>query len=224
VRVDQTSRPVRLDYLANGRPETIRASRVILTTPFSMLRRIDIRPKLPESKTRAIDGLPYFPAARFLLQSKTRFWEDAGLSGIARTDQPAEIWDSSYDVAATAGLLGANVGGRLGTSLSGMPRSDALETGKALVTKTFPGLRRAYQKGIVYRWELDAWSRGGFAVFHPGQMTAMMPDIARAEDRLHFAGEHTSHWMGWMEGALESGERAAREVLSHAAGRVDIPS
>jgi monoamine oxidase len=44
-------------------------------------------------------------------------------------------------------------------------------------------------------------------------MSAMMPAIVEPEDRLHFAGEHTSSWMGWMEGALESGERAAREVL-----------
>jgi monoamine oxidase len=224
VRVDQTSRPVRLDYLANGRPETIRASRVILTIPFSMLRRIDIRPKLPASRATTVAGLPYFPATRFLLQSKTRFWEEAGLSGIARTDQPAEVWDSTYDVPATAGILGANVGGRLGTSLSGVSRTKALEIGTGLVTKTFPDLRHTYQKGSVHRWELDSWSRGAFAVFHPGQMTAMMPDIARPEDRLHFAGEHTSHWMGWMEGALESGERAAREILSHTAGRVDVPS
>ena len=66
----------------------------------------------------------------------------------------------------------------------------------------------------MYRWVRDPWSRGAFAVFHPGQMTTMMPDIARPEGRVHFAGEHTSSWMGWMQGALESGERAAREVLT----------
>jgi len=46
----------------------------------------------------------------------------------------------------------------------------------------------------------------------------MMPQLASAEDGLHFAGEHTSVWTGWMEGAFESGERTAREVLS-ATGR-----
>jgi uncharacterized protein with NAD-binding domain and iron-sulfur cluster len=45
-------------------------------------------------------------------------------------------------------------------------------------------------------------------------MTAMMPEIARPEGRIHFAGEHTSSWMGWMEGALLSGERAAQEVIA----------
>jgi monoamine oxidase len=41
-----------------------------------------------------------------------------------------------------------------------------------------------------------------------------MPDISTPQGRLHFAGEHTSAWMGWMEGALQSGERAAREILT----------
>jgi monoamine oxidase len=45
-------------------------------------------------------------------------------------------------------------------------------------------------------------------------MTSMMPEMIRPEGRIHFAGEHTSSWMGWMEGALESGERAAREILA----------
>ena len=41
-----------------------------------------------------------------------------------------------------------------------------------------------------------------------------MPVMARPENGIHFAGEHTSPWTGWMEGALQSGERAAREVLN----------
>jgi len=158
------------------------------------------------------------------LQAKTRFWEDAGLSGVARTDQPLETWDCSYDVPATAGILGATVGGRIGSSLGALTRSRALARGVDLVAQPFPDLRRAYQKGAVYRWAVDPWARGAFAVFHPGQMTAMMLEVGRAEDRLHFAGEHTSSWMGWMEGALESGERAAREVLAAAAGRTERPS
>jgi len=46
----------------------------------------------------------------------------------------------------------------------------------------------------------------------PGQMTAFLPHLARPEGRIHFAGDHTSAWMRWIQGALESGHRAAREV------------
>jgi monoamine oxidase len=47
-------------------------------------------------------------------------------------------------------------------------------------------------------------------------MTTLLPEVAQSEGRVHFAGEHTSSWVGWMEGALESGERAAREILGEA--------
>ena len=68
--------------------------------------------------------------------------------------------------------------------------------------------------GVVHRWSDERWTRGAFALYRPGQLTMLMPVLASAESGFHFAGEHTSIWTGWMEGALESGERAAREVLN----------
>jgi monoamine oxidase len=85
--------------------------------------------------------------------------------------------------------------------------------GVDLVAEAFPEIRKTFEKGLVHLWEPERWSRGAFPVFRPGQMTSIMPIIAQAEDGLHFAGEHTSSWTSWMEGALESGERAARETL-----------
>jgi monoamine oxidase len=214
VRIDQAAGSVQLDYMEHSRPKTIRASRVICAIPFSTLRQIEIRPAFSAHKARAIAELPYFPATRFLLQSRTSFWQPLELSGSARTDQPAEIWDCTYDLAGTRGILGATVGGELGNRAARMTRARAVRFATGLVAQTFPKMQSSFEKGVVYRWVRDPWSRGAFAVFHPGQMTTMMPDIARPEGRVHFAGEHTSSWMGWMQGALESGERAAREVLT----------
>jgi monoamine oxidase len=219
VRIDLTAASPRVDYVQGGRTTSVTASRVVCAIPCSTLRQIEVKPAFSTAKTRAIEGLPYFPATRILLQSRDRFWEEKGLSGSARTDQPAEIWDCTYDLPATRGILGATVGGAIGAAMSGMSWDQAVKMGTDLVAKTFPDLRASFEKGSVYRWALDPWARGAFAVFHPGQMTAMMPEIARPEGRVHFAGEHTSSWMGWMEGALESGERAAREILAEQVGR-----
>jgi len=213
VRVEHGEAAVELGYVERGRKKTVRASRVILAIPFSTLRQIDVRPGFSSEKTKAIAELPYFPATRLLLQCRSNFWQAMGLSGTARGDQPAEMWDCSYDVDATRGILGATVGGELGQTFSGMTRARAMRFGTQLVARTFPKVSGQFERGAVYRWALDGWARGAFAVFHPGQMSAIMPDIARPEGRIHFAGEHTSSWMGWMQGALESGERAAREVL-----------
>ena len=214
VRIDQRTESIRVEYLENARVKTIRASRVVVAIPFSTLRQVEIRPRFSSGKARAIDDIPYFPATRFLLQSRTRFWEAAGLSGSARTDQPAEIWDCTYDLPGERGILGMTVGGAIGRSLAGMSADQAVKFGASLAARTFPDIRSELEKGSAWRWANEPWSRGAFAVFHPRQMAAMMPGISRPEGRIHFAGEHTSSWMGWMEGALQSGERAAAEVLA----------
>ena len=213
VGIEQTDGAVRLDYLERGRKKAVRARRVIVTVPFAALRSIDIRPAFSEAKARAIAELPYFPATRLLFQCRTSFWQQQGFSGSARSDAPAEMWDCTYDLDATRGILGATVGGEIGRNISAMTRSRAIAYGLGIVGRTFPAVRTSFQTGSVYRWIRDAWAGGAFAVFHPGQMSTFMPEIARPEGRVHFAGEHTSTWMGWMQGAIESGERAAAEVL-----------
>jgi len=215
VRIEQGASDVGVDYLQDARTKrTIRASRVVLAIPFSTLKQIDVQPPLPADKARAVAELPYFPATRFLLQSRTSFWQEKDLSGSARTDQPAETWDCTYDLAGTRGILGATVGGALGRSVADMDRQRAVKVAVDLVARTFPEMTASFERGAVYRWAQDRWARGAFAVFHPGQMSSMMPHVWRPEGRLHFCGEHTSSWSGWMEGALESAERAAREVLA----------
>jgi monoamine oxidase len=213
VRIDQSTDPIRVDYLEQDVLKRVSASRVIVTTPFSTLRDVDIRPALSSAKQHAIRTVPYFPATRLLLETRSRFWHRAGLSGYARTDQPAEIWDAAYDIPVAAGLLAATIGGETASRFLGLSAEVALARGRALASVPFPGLSSGFRRGIVHQWSLERWSRGAFAVFHPGQMTGMMPDIVRPEGRIHFAGEHTSAWMGWMEGALQSGARAVQEVL-----------
>jgi monoamine oxidase len=214
VRIERAEAAVRLEYLEHGRPRTIRARRAILAIPFSTLRRIVVTPAFPAEKASVIAGLSYFPATRFLLQTKTRFWHAEGLSGTARTDQPAEMWDAAYEQLADRGLLASTVGGEIGRAVAALDRARAIARGVELGALAFPTLRSAFERGTVYRWAVDPWARGAFAVFAPGQMTEMTPALARPEGRVHFAGEHTSAWMGWMEGAIESGDRAAHEVLA----------
>jgi monoamine oxidase len=217
-RLDLTPRTAQVHYQERGVSRTLSVSRVVVAVPFSTLRRIDVRPAWPGVRAAAIASLPYFPAVRFLLQSKSRFWEPLGLNGSVRTDQPAEIWDCTYDLPSARGVLGATVGGAIGDRLGTMTQADALRFGVDLTGRVFSGMRSQFETGTAIRWAYEPWSRGAFAVFHPGQMTSIMPAIAQPEGRVHFAGEHTSSWMGWMEGALESGERAAREVLAAEAG------
>jgi monoamine oxidase len=214
VRVSRRGGAFRVDYRTDDGLDSVTASHVIFAVPFTTLRQIEIDPPLSREKSRMIDGLAYYPGVRFLLQSRTRFWQGAGQSGAARTDKATEVWHSTHDtLGRQKGILGASTGGIVGHRLAGMSQDDALREGVRLVADAFPRVDSEFERGVVVRWSEEPWSRGAFAAFGPGQMTAMMPAIARPEDGIHFAGEHTSAWTGWMEGALESGERAAREVL-----------
>ena len=205
----------RVEYRANARVERLAASRVIFAIPFTTLRDIEIRPRLSRAKEQAIAQLSYYAGTRFLLQSRSRFWRSADLSGSARTDRATEVWDSTFDqVTSRRGILGASFGGDVGRTVLDMTPQDSLTFGIGLVADAFPAIRSEFEKGFVQRWALDPWSRGAFPVFKPGEMSTLMPTIARPENGIHFAGEHTSSWTGWMEGALQSGERAAREVLN----------
>jgi monoamine oxidase len=214
VSLEQQPDRVNVEYAEGETRRTIQASRVVVTIPFATLREVSIRPALPGAKATAVTSLPYFPATRVLIQTKTRFWHAEGLSATSRSDQPAETWDAAYDQPADRGLLAMTVGGTLGRELAGAGPERGIVRSVELATETFPRLRDAFDKGVVCAWAAERWSRGAFAVFHPGQMSILTADIARPEGRIHFAGEHTSPWMGWMEGALESAERVANEVLS----------
>ena len=116
----------------------------------------------------------------------------------------------------TRGVLGASAGGAVDRQAFSHTPEKSISFGLGLAADAFPEIRSQFEKGVATRWSLEPWARGAFAVYRPGQMTALMPHIASPEDGMHFAGEHTSSWMGWTEGALESGERAAREVLEAA--------
>ena len=142
-------------------------------------------------KQRAIEQLPYLSASKIFLQSKKRFWVSAGLNGFATTDLPiSQVWDVTYQQPGTRGIL----------------QAFPISLHSRRVTAMAEG-------GVTKCWDEDEWARGASAYYKPGQFSSLLPHVARPEGRIHFAGEHTSVWIdGWMQGALESGDRVAREV------------
>jgi hypothetical protein len=98
------------------------------------------------------------------------------------------------------------VGSRQYAEASGSPQQLQASTACRL-------LPTAYCRSCT--WEDDPWSRGGYAFIDPGFDPAWRPLLSRRAGRLVFAGEHTSaRWQGYMNGAVESGIRAARELVA----------
>ncbi len=214
VRVTRQAARLRVDYQQDGTVRSISAARLVVAIPLTTLRHIERRPRFSPHKEAAIEQLAYHSVGRFLLQSKTRFWRQGELNGSARTDRATEVWDATHDqLMQTRGILGASVGGAVARETLAMTPGQSLRFGIGLVAEAFPAMRTEIEKGVSHRWDLDPWARGAFVAPRPGQMTVALAHAATPEDGIHFAGEHTSPWMGWMEGALQSGERVAREIL-----------
>ena len=74
-----------------------------------------------------------------------------------------------------------------------------------------PGRLDNLEGAVSKVWPADPWAGGAVALPSPGQMTTICVGNERPEGHVHFAGEHTSK-DGWMQGALQSGPRAAKKL------------
>ncbi len=195
-----------------GEHQRFAADYAICTIPFSVLRHVEVAPPLSPPKRAAIEQLPYASIARVYLQSRQRFWAEEELEAV-NTDLPIKwLFDITAPQRGPRGVLEADAVGAAGRRIGAMSERERIDVALDAMELLFPGRRALIEVGASKCWDEDPWARGAYAYFRPGQMRSLQPHIARPEGRIHFAGDHTSAWMGWIEGALESGLRAAREV------------
>jgi monoamine oxidase len=123
--------------------------------------------------------------------------------------------------AGRGGILAAYTGGQRALNLAANSESERQQFVLNRMSNLFgSALAQQYSSGTSQIWHEDPFARGAFVYFKPGQMTTLLPIAQQAEGRIHFAGEHTSAWHGWMNGALESGNRVAEEINDAAAQQV----
>jgi monoamine oxidase len=213
VKIEHDTRGVRVTYLQSGVPETIAADYLICTLPFSILKDVEVSPPFSPMKQRAVRELPYTSASRVYLQSRSEFWTREGLGISAYTDLPImAIVNSTLNQGGARGILESYMAGDSSRRVTGMKESERLDFTLREMEKVYPLIRKNFEGGTSVCWDEDRWARGAYAWFKPGQMSELLPHIARPEGRIHFAGEHASSWPGWMQGAFQSGHRAAREI------------
>lgn len=219
-RIEQGRAGVRVEYTAAGRRRVIGAERVICAIPFTTLRRIGIDPPLADARRAAIEQLPATSVTRVYLQLRGRAWDPEDGDAVA-TDLPVML-----AVNATAGQPGprsiveAFVTGAQARALARIPADACIRHVREQLARVVPSSAGQVERARVYAWDADPWARGDYAWFRPGQVRALLPHLAVADGRIHFAGDHTSTRPGWMQGALDSGLRAAAEVLDALGARV----
>ena len=212
-RIEQDDREARVTYERAGERAVLHADRVVCAIPFSVLRLVEFAPALSREKQKAIAQLGNTSVVRVFLQTRKRFWLDENLTGAATTDLPiVTAYDKTFYLPGVRGMLEAYVAGERARRLAAMTPADRLSFSLSQMEKIFPAIRTHYEGGSSVAWDDEVFSRGAYAWFKPGEMTELMPHIATPERRIHFSGDHTSQSPGWMNGALQSGYRAAKEV------------
>ena len=212
VRIEQDSNKVRATVVQSQRHHTFEADRLICAIPFPALRRVEVQPPFSERKRKAIAELRYDPVTRVVMQCRTRFWEKDGCNGFGISDLPQEIFHSSFDQPGTRGLLVSYMLVGVGQRAAEMDPERRTEFVSREMEKVHPGLLDNLEGCVSKVWPADPWAGGAGAEHSPGQLTTLCVGIERPEERVHFAGEHTSGQPYWMQGALQSGLRAAKEV------------
>jgi monoamine oxidase len=214
-RVRQTSDGVIANIENGGRLEEMRADYVICAIPASTLRDVQFDPRMPDEQREAVANLKYGPATKTALQFDRATWRKHGKPrGYGTNLGIGAVWDANEEQRGDAGILSLLAGGRASAETQQMLAAGGPE--RILRELTWLDLKKtSLLASDSVSWEHDPWARGGYAFFDPGFKPSLRDCLARPFGRVFFAGEHTSvKWQGYMNGAVESGLRAAEEVAA----------
>jgi monoamine oxidase len=194
-----------------------KADILVLALPFTLLRQVDVRVKLPEAKRKAIHELGYGTNAKLITGFSRRVWEETQSTGYTFTDLEFQCcWETSRGQPGTHAILTNFAGGNLGLHLDDGELQDRAARFVSQAERIYPGILDAFtKKAVRQHWPTSPFALGSYTCYKPGQYTTLGNAVATPAGNLFFAGEHTSaDFNGYMEGAAESGERAAKEVLA----------
>lgn len=220
IAIDQSPEDVTVHYQTRAGRFSEKGDYAILTIPFPVLRHIEILQPFSRAKQRAIRQLHYDAAAKIFFQCRRRFWEedDGIFGGGTITDLPIRnLYYPDHGRETGRGVLLASYTWSEDAQRWGsLSPADRIEQALENVALIHPQVLEEFEAGASWMWHDDEFAGGAFALFDPGQQTLLHDSIVAPEGRIHFAGEHTSLCHAWIQGAIESGLRAAYEISARA--------
>jgi monoamine oxidase len=204
-------------YDINSRAGKVHAKKVVLAMAPPLLRQIKFQPELPVSRQRLNHNMKMPSIGKGVPIYKTPFWRKDGLSGqVLSNAGPVQL---TFDSTPENTAFGAILGFILADEMRALDKLSPEECQKSLLDTyvRYYGEQAAnVTEFILQRWDLEEFSRGGpVAVAPPNVLTRDGKALRESFDGIHFAGTETSEfWTGYMDGAIRSGERVAKEILS----------
>ncbi len=216
VAIDQSPDSVTLHYRDAAGSHAVSGDYAILTLPFPVMRHIEVLKPFSTAKQRAIRQLHYDASAKVFLQSKRRFWEEDEqiFGGGTVTDMAIRnLYYPEHGRETGRGvLLASYTWGEDAQRWGSLDPAERIRQAIENVAVIHPQIIENFEAGASKMWHDDEFAGGAFALFDPGQQTLLYDPITQPEGRIHFAGEHTSLAHAWIQGAIESGLRAAQAI------------
>jgi monoamine oxidase len=216
IALDQTPDEVIIHYQTQAGRAQVKGDYAIITVPFPVLRHVEVLKPFSRPKQRAIRQLHYDASAKIFFQTRRRFWEtDEGIHGGGTvTDLPIRnLYYTDYGKETGRGILLASYTWSEDAQRWGsLPAHERIGQALENVAAIHPQIHEEFEVGASHMWHDDEFAGGAFALFDPGQQTLLHDEIIKPEGRIHFAGEHASLYHAWIQGAFESGLRAAIDI------------
>jgi monoamine oxidase len=208
----------RLTFHSGGATSTVTADRVVLALPFSILRGVDYsKAGFSQVKDTAIQELGMGTNSKLHVQFTSRLWNSLGNQGETYADTGYQnTWEVTRAQPGASGILVDYTGGNVGASFGSGTPAERAKGFLAQIEPLLPGISSRWNgKATVDFWTGNPFTKGSYSYWKVGQYTKFAGAERQQEAACHFAGEHTSiDFQGYLNGAVESGERAAAEIVS----------
>ena len=192
------------------------APHVVCSLPFGVLRGIAIDPPFQGRQAEAVRGLASQSVTQVYFAHRSRFWERDGYQPSMYTDGPAGMVAASRNGEDPAEVTSftAWVMGRNARRLDALPEADAGRLVLDAIEAVRPAAKGQLEFVGLKTWGRDPFARGGWAWFRPREINRFVAEMSRPHGPIRLCGEHLARTARGMEGAMESGERAARDILA----------
>ena len=206
---------VAVTYQQAGSHVTVDADFAILAIPLTTARLIDFHSSLPSAHKNMVNEVSYGAVTKVLIEYRKRFWHDRGWNGRLVTDRPIVVtWDATSHFEHERGIITAYTGGGPGAKLSQLPDKERIQTAISEIDRLFPGASELIENVATIAWVNEPFTQASYMALAPGEVTRHWKTLSEPAGRLFFAGEHATPIQGYMEGAVESGQRAAATIIA----------
>jgi monoamine oxidase len=194
---------------------TISGRYAVVAIPPTLAGRIEYEPSVSVGRDQLTQRFSMGAAVKVIVTYEHAFWREAGFSGeVVSSDGPLSVvYDGTSHDDTQPALVGF-VSGSQARQWSTQPMADRQRRITGALARYFGDAANSFSDYEELDWGMEAWSRGGpAAALPPGVLTNSFAHLRKPEGRIHWAGTETAtEWIGYMEGAIQAGERAADEI------------